>query len=115
MYFYAEFQESFTQYQTWSHGSLGQIATQAGDNLGFVSTQTNHAGGIQQVRIGISYISVEQAKHNLQAEIPGWDFDAIRKRARDIWNDALGKIDIGGVPTGSEPSSTQRFTVLSQE
>jgi predicted alpha-1,2-mannosidase len=109
MYFYVEFQEPFTQYQTWSHGSLGHLATQAGDNLGFVSTQTNHAGTIQQVRIGISYISVEQAKHNLQAEIPGWDFDAVRKQARDIWNDALGKIDISG---GTDRQRTIFYTAL---
>jgi predicted alpha-1,2-mannosidase len=50
-------------------------------------------------RYGISYISVEQARKNLDAEIPGWDFDAVKARARDQWQAALGRITVnGGTP-----------------
>ena len=50
-------------------------------------------------RYGISFISVEQAKRNLQREISGWDFDKIKEAAKRRWNDALGKIQIeGGTP-----------------
>lgn len=52
-----------------------------------------------EFRYGISFISVEQAKKNLQAEIPSWNFDGIKRAARDRWNEALGKIKVeGGTP-----------------
>ncbi len=47
-------------------------------------------------RYGISFISVEQARRNLHEEIPGWDFDKIRDRARQRWNDVLGQIKVEG-------------------
>jgi predicted alpha-1,2-mannosidase len=52
-----------------------------------------------EFRYGISFISVDQAKKNLQEEIPAWNFDAIKRDARDSWNDALGRVQVrGGTP-----------------
>jgi predicted alpha-1,2-mannosidase len=54
---------------------------------------------VLEFRYGISFISIEQAKHNLAAEITGWNFDRIKSQARDRWNEALGKIQVeGGTP-----------------
>ncbi|MBK6777601.1 MAG: GH92 family glycosyl hydrolase [Flavobacteriales bacterium] len=51
------------------------------------------------VKVGISAVSVEGARANLDAEIPGWDFDVVRKQAEDAWNAKLGKIQVtGGTP-----------------
>ena len=44
---------------------------------------------------GVSALS-ERAKRNLEAEIPGWDFDAVKDAARQKWNDALGVATIEG-------------------
>lgn len=49
-----------------------------------------------EFRYGISFISVEQAKRNLEEEIPGWDFEKIRRAARDQWNEALARITVSG-------------------
>lgn len=46
------------------------------------------------LRVGLSPTSVEEAKKNLQAEIPDWDFDAVRAAARNDWNDKLSRIEI---------------------
>ncbi len=52
-----------------------------------------------EFRYGISFISVAQAKRNLQEEIPAWNFDKIKRTARDRWNRVLGQIQIeGGSP-----------------
>jgi predicted alpha-1,2-mannosidase len=52
-----------------------------------------------QFRYGISFISVEQARQNLTKEIPRWEFDAVKRRARDRWNQVLGQIKVeGGTP-----------------
>ena len=48
------------------------------------------------VRYGISYISVEQAKRNLRREIGGYDIMKVAKAGREIWNDELGKISVKG-------------------
>ena len=44
------------------------------------------------VKVGLSAVSVENAKANLKAEIPAWDFDGTVTAARKAWNDELGKI-----------------------
>ncbi len=52
-----------------------------------------------QFRYGISFISVEQARTNLRKEIPAWDFEEVKRSARDRWNKALGRVRVeGGTP-----------------
>ncbi|SFE97348.1 alpha-1,2-mannosidase, putative [Chitinophaga sp. CF118] len=52
-----------------------------------------------EFRYGISFISVEQAKLNLQKEIPAWDFAGVKQRAYNVWDKTLGQIDVkGGTP-----------------
>ena len=48
------------------------------------------------LRYGISFISSEQAKKNLRREINTYNVDEIAKAGRDIWNEALGKIEAEG-------------------
>lgn len=54
--------------------------------------------GIQKlgVRYGISFISEEQAKKNLEREIAAYDVDVVAKIAKNDWNEALGKIQVQG-------------------
>ncbi len=42
-----------------------------------------------KVRIGTSFTSIDEARRNLAAEMPDWDFDAAAERARAAWNTAL--------------------------
>jgi predicted alpha-1,2-mannosidase len=46
------------------------------------------------VKVALSPVSVENAKLNMQAELPGWDFAQTVKAADTAWNDELGKIII---------------------
>ena len=48
------------------------------------------------VKVGISAVSIEGARKNLNAEIEGWDFEKIRKQASEQWNRILGKIRVEG-------------------
>ncbi len=45
-------------------------------------------------KIAISPVSEAGAIANLDAEMPGWDFDAVRERARVRWEQALGAFDV---------------------
>ncbi len=57
------------------------------------------------LRVGLSPTSVEEAKKNLQAEIPNWDFDTVRAAARNDWNNNLSRIEI----ECSNPNIRQTF------
>ena len=46
------------------------------------------------VKMAVSAVDMEGAQKNLEAEIPGWDFEGIRKSARQAWNNYLSKIDV---------------------
>jgi len=47
-------------------------------------------------KMGISFVSAQQAKANLEKEIPAWDFESLVAKGRDAWNKALGKIKVSG-------------------
>ncbi|ANH83856.1 alpha-1,2-mannosidase [Niabella ginsenosidivorans] len=55
-------------------------------------------GEVILMQTAISLVSIDQAKLNLQAEMDPfkWDFDAVRRNARSVWNNLLGKIKIEG-------------------
>ncbi len=108
-YFYAEFSRPFDAYQTWQNGNLSQDAKQSGDAIGFVANYTTTANQPIEVRVGISYISVEQAHRNLQREIPDWNFEQVKSQARNVWNQALGAVTTVG---GTEQQRTIFYTAL---
>ena len=44
------------------------------------------------VKVALSPVSVDGAKANMAAELAGWDFEATRAAAKDLWNEELGKV-----------------------
>ena len=46
------------------------------------------------VKVALSPVSVEGAKANMAAELPGWDFEAVKADARKAWNEELGRVAI---------------------
>lgn len=83
----------------------------AGDDVGYWFTFGDLGeGGQVEVRIGISYVSTENARKNLDAEQPaGTTFDAIREQTRKGWNDVLGRIRVEG---GTAEQQTVFYTAL---
>ncbi len=83
----------------------------AGDDVGYWFTFDDLEEGEQiEIRMGISYVSTENARLNLDAEQPeGTTFDAVRERARKQWNDDLGRIRVEG---GTEQQRTVFYTAL---
>jgi predicted alpha-1,2-mannosidase len=51
---------------------------------------------VVEVQIGTSFISIEQARANLDAELPQWQFDATRAALKKKWNEKLGIASIEG-------------------
>ena len=46
------------------------------------------------IRVGISGTGIEGAGKNLSSEIPHWDFDSLQQQAQQVWNQALGVLDV---------------------
>lgn len=51
-----------------------------------------------EVRTGVSFVSVEQARRNLDLEIPdGKSFESTVQKTKSAWLEKLGRVDISGV------------------
>jgi predicted alpha-1,2-mannosidase len=50
------------------------------------------------VKVAVSSVSTAGAVANLQAEVPGWDFDAVRSRARASWQQELKRVRVDAEP-----------------
>ncbi len=67
------------------------------------------AGDVLQVKIGMSYTSIENARKNLEGECAHWDFDRVKKESRRQWNERLGRIEVKG---GQEQTRIKFYTDL---
>lgn len=65
-------------------------------------------GEAVEVRVGTSFTSVDEARRNLQAEIPGWDFERIAAASKVAWDKALGAVEV----RGSEEDQARLYTAL---
>jgi predicted alpha-1,2-mannosidase len=108
-YFFAEFNKPFSSFGTWNgekikHG-LNEMSGKDGVGafLNFTTTKDEQI----LIKVGISFVSIEGAKKNLEAEIPHWDFDKTRTEAKEIWNEKLNKIKVNG---GSEEQKISLYT-----
>ena len=83
----------------------------SGDDIGYWFTYDGLSEGDEVVvRMGISYVSVENARENLEAEqAADAAFDVIREQARKGWNEALGRIRVEG---GTPEQRTVFYTAL---
>lgn len=68
----------------------------AGDNIGAYFTFDCEKGETIEVQMGVSFVSIENARLNLNTEQSKWNFDAIRTEARNKWNNDLSRILVEG-------------------
>ena len=93
-YFVIEFDKPFTYTAAVDNGNI---------NTSSLSATTNHAGAIigfktrrgetVNARVASSFISPEQAERNLR-ELGNDNFDTIKEKGRDKWNEVLGRIEV---------------------
>jgi predicted alpha-1,2-mannosidase len=90
-YFVVQFRRPFQNAATY-----GLSDSSAAHERGAYAEYPASNDNVVEVRIGTSFISVEQARANLHAEIPEWNFDATRKRLHAQWNEKLDRLHITG-------------------
>ncbi|RKP51932.1 glycoside hydrolase family 92 protein [Pararobbsia silviterrae] len=84
VYMYAEFDQPFLSSSTITNG---------------VADLAFNPGATVQMRVGISYVSIANAKLNLQTENAAWDFSATEKAADAAWEQRLDRIRVTSTDT----------------
>ena len=77
----------------WQDGKLARDAAKASGKRAAAWVDLGD-GPVQVLKVGLSYVSEENARANLKSELPGWDFDAARRTAQQRWEKALSKVKI---------------------
>ena len=110
VFFVVEFERPIAALDGWKgHTLLRGISELKGDSAGLSVPCAVKPGDELQMKIAISYTSVENARNNLRTECTTWDFDAVRRETRQIWNDWLGKIEVHG---GTKAAKIKFYTDL---
>lgn len=95
-YFVARFRRHFHDAVVYQ-GPLSAPGSEIkGDNVGAFARFDAAAGPVIEVQVGTSFISIEQARANLDAELPAWDFEATKAALEATWNQKLGEIAVEG-------------------
>ena len=68
----------------------------AGDDVGYYFSYDCEEGEQIEVQVGVSFVSTDNARHNLEAEQPRRDFNAVQAKAKALWNDCLGRVTVEG-------------------
>lgn len=81
----------------------------SGDDVGVWFNFDTDEGEAVEVKMGISYVSVENARLNMETEQPGFDFNAVCRKAQKAWNDDLSRVLVEG---GTKDQKTIFYTGL---
>ena len=81
----------------------------AGDDIGAWFTFDTQEGEQIEVAMGVSFVSMENARENLDKEQHGRHFAEIHQEARNRWSDDLGRIQVEG---GTKEQKTVFYTGL---
>lgn len=93
-YFIIKFDKPFTFNKVWAGNSVVENAMElqsdhSGAVIGFATNKDEQV----HARVSSSFISFEQAERNMK-ELGDMDFEAVKIKARDAWNDVLGRIQV---------------------
>jgi predicted alpha-1,2-mannosidase len=97
-YFIIQCDKSVESFGTWDNAAIYPSSSeQYGTRMGgYINFKTRRGEQIK-IRIASSFISIEQARRNLEKELPGWDFEKLVKITRDIWQQNLSRIKVDGI------------------
>ncbi len=105
IYFYAVFSRPFSEYGTWSGHTLSRGSTQGDGNFsGCYLTFSLSGNRTVLVKAAISYVSIADAKENVDVENPvsrfsSRDFNSAVAHEQAVWNGWLNRIQVSGGTT----------------
>lgn len=96
-YFVIKFDTPFSDVNTWQNDTLAKgQAEMTADHAGAIVGFKTEKETVVNAKVASSFISFEQAELNLEREIGDTDFETTKQNARALWNEKLGRIDVGG-------------------
>jgi predicted alpha-1,2-mannosidase len=111
LHFVIQFSKSFETFGVWENEDIQSdtYEVHGKEDVGCFVNYKTQAGEVIKVKTGISLVSAEQARLNLNTETKpfGWDFDAAREHARNTWNDLLSTVKVEG---GTEQNRIKFYT-----
>lgn len=98
-YFVIQFDKPFNAFGTWNNDSVLPSTSElsATKRLGAYISFATRRNEMVKVKIGTSFISIDQARENLNREIPDWNFERVTTQTREAWQKSLEKIKVEGV------------------
>lgn len=81
----------------------------SGDDVGAFFTFDTQSGEQIEVQIGASFVSIANARENLDKEQSGFNFEKVKADARKQWNEELSKIEVEG---GTHDDKVVFYTAL---
>ncbi|WP_430932084.1 GH92 family glycosyl hydrolase [Saccharicrinis sp. 156] len=81
----------------------------AGDSIGAYFSFETEENEALMVQVGVSYVSIENARQNLDFESVGFDFERARREALQEWESVLSKVKVEG---GTLDQKTVFYTAL---
>jgi predicted alpha-1,2-mannosidase len=101
VYFVAEFDQPISKLSVWTEEGIQEgtetLEVKGANDAGAIVEFDTDVNNVIQLRTGISYVSLENARENLEEEVSapyGWDFEAVRQANVDAWNELLSRIKI---------------------
>lgn len=109
VYFVAKIDHTIKEFGGWENNKLLQGVTEVnGKNNGaYMRFETDDKPLL--MKVAISYTSIENARANMNAELPGWDFEKIVAESKKEWNSMLSRIQVSG---GTENQKVKLYTDL---
>ncbi|MBR6130057.1 MAG: GH92 family glycosyl hydrolase [Bacteroidaceae bacterium] len=77
--------------------------------IGMVKLKKPNGSKPLELKIGFSFVNIENARENLKAELSGKSFEEVRRDADKVWNDILGHIQVEG---GTEADRKMLYSTL---
>lgn len=97
LYFVARFSQDFQNSIIWSKGkALESILPVNSDDIKVELSWDNLKSSQIEIHVGISSVSIDGAKKNMETEAPTFNFEEYRLKAEKLWNKELGMIQVEG-------------------
>jgi predicted alpha-1,2-mannosidase len=120
LYFAARYSRPFDSYRIISSGNEVKYDSYksyrfrsrneaAGTNLQFLAEYRTRQDEVIQVKVAVSPVSAANALQNLDAEMPGWDFEKVRAETCAKWDRELSRIEIEGSQVDKETFYTGMY------
>ncbi|KPM47083.1 GH92 family glycosyl hydrolase [Jiulongibacter sediminis] len=111
VYFVARFDQPFEQIRAWEKGKLKEFENNLieGEDIGAYVSFATQQNEKRKMKVAISYVNTNQARLNMDTELPHWDFEECVRESQEQWNEMLSRIKIEG---GTEKEQRRFYTDL---